>query len=68
MAKDTSLRQKTIKELEKMISQKRDKIAKLRLERNTNRLKNVHQLKSERHHLSRMLTILSEKRLMGKNL
>lgn len=57
------LHQKTISQLKKEIDKKEKEIAKLRLELKAGKLKNVHQLMSQRHYLASLKTILKEKEL-----
>lgn len=59
--KAKELREKTIDELKKLLSETQENVYGLRLERINRKLKNVSQMKKARHTVARVLTIIKEK-------
>jgi len=57
-----TIREKTIKEIEKEIRKQREVIAKLKLEIKVNPPKDTNLLKKERKKLAQLLTVLKEKK------
>lgn len=63
-AKDKKeLHKKSIQELKKMVSEAKDALAKLKLEKVQNKLKNTSQLSVKRKEIAQMLTITRIKEL-----
>lgn len=63
-AKDKKeLHKKSIQELKKMVSEAKDALAKLKLEKVQNKLKNTSQLSVKRKEIAQMLTIMRIKEL-----
>lgn len=59
------LRQKSIEELRVSLAEKRRKLAQARLDLKLKRIKNVHKSRFVRKEITRILTIIKEKELMG---
>jgi len=56
------LRIKSIKELEKILKEKRKDFEKIRMEKGAGRVKNTHLLTLKRKEIAAILTIITEKR------
>ena len=59
------LREKTVPELKSSLKEARNDLAKLRLESTIKKIKNVHQVFSQRKRIARILTLIREKELLN---
>lgn len=56
------LREKGIEELRKLLSEKRENMRKLRFDISTKQVKNNRQLRNDKRDISRILTLINEKK------
>lgn len=59
--KAKELRAKTKKELQKLLSENRDRLRQLRFELSQGKVKNVREIRRVKRDIARMLTIINEK-------
>ncbi len=62
MLKARDLRDETLDELEKRISDMEDQLMKLRFQKATGQIDDVHKIRNVRRDLARVLTVMNEKR------
>ncbi len=62
MLKARDLRDETLDELEKRISDMEDQLMKLRFQKATGQIDDVHKISNVRRDLARVLTVMNEKR------
>ena len=61
----SELRQKSIKELEKMVSEHREKLRQLRFDLASGKIRNVREIRKTKKEIARMLTVLNLKLKKG---
>jgi len=61
--KASELRQKTEKELQRLLTEKRDKLRELRFDLVSGKVKNVGEIRKIRRNIARILTIINEKKI-----
>ncbi len=61
--KASELRQKTEKELQRLLTEKRDKLRELRFDLVSGKVKNVGEIRKIRRDIARILTIINEKKI-----
>ncbi len=59
--KAKELREKTLSELQKLLSEQRNKLLKLKMEKELGKLKQTHLIKQTRKIIARILTLMKEK-------
>lgn len=62
MAKARDLREQTMEELDKQVTELHEQLFKLRFQKATGQLENVHKLTQVRKDLARVKTVVNEKR------
>lgn len=62
LIKASDLREESLDELEKRASDLEDQLMKLRFQRATGQLDDVHKIRNVRRELARLLTVMNEKR------
>jgi large subunit ribosomal protein L29 len=60
--KAKELREKEVKELEKILKEQREKLEKLKIDLSLGKLKNVREIQMTKREIARILTILNEKK------
>ena len=66
--KPQELRQKSKKELQKLLSEKREKLRSLRFDLVSGKVKNVREIREVKKDIARVLTILKVKDIESKNI
>jgi large subunit ribosomal protein L29 len=60
MAKIKELREKSIEELKKLLTEKRESVRKLRFDISTKQVKNNRQLRNDKKDIAKILTLIKE--------
>ena len=60
------LREKNIEELKKLLAEKREVVRKLRFDVATKQVKNTRQARNEKKDIARIITLINEEKINGK--
>lgn len=66
MAKARELREESLTELEKRVSEIEDQLMRLRFQKATGQMDDVHKIRNVRKDLARLLTVINEKQRQEK--